>query len=743
DADARTIFLYYSPIQNCIYIMDNGTGMEERIIRKHWMTIGNSSKKSTYITARQRIQTGAKGIGRFALDRISDHCHMLTISEAGSLEWVVDWRDFDDTRNLSDVKAKLYDSDETLLSFVEIAAWPNRQMAQWLSGEWEEFGKTGTVFCLKDLRDEWNEKTVEKIRTHLENLLPPDVVEDFTIYLFSDETKASAAKILSSHIYSSDYQIRFRVRDDMLYTSIWRNEFDFGLEEEMILQAVKFDAEEQPYFHGTPKKIQLPIASIGAPNSSGNLIGNFDGILYFNKNSVTEQDQKKFYYKDSVGRRNLTKDFGGVKIYRDHFRVRPYGDYGDNDFDWLELSARRNRQPAGLGHKNGRWRVSADQLVGIINISRENKNLEDAANRNGIQDGAGFNQLKAILLAVIDEFERDRQFVGRKLAEYAKEKDQLQEELQRLHQMAEERRRWEEERQQKKNSEQNRDSQENFDSDAPMVDPNYAEGIIKSLEQKQDQEIQDLLDEIKMLQTLATTGIITNMFMHEMRTLTNTIGQELDSAYESIVYDKDPDSALENIQNAIECKKNFASWFGVTIDSIKKDKRKRKNHNIMQLLQSFLSIWKSILIKQGITLTDTYEPFQDNAIEFRCYAFDVENVISNLISNSLYSFDREQEEKLEKKEIRIHITQEDGGFVIDYSDTGWGLSDQYKKRPEIILEAFETDKCGMLPAEEGTGMGMWIINKTILEYNGSIDLSKNKTLQIGFAVLLKFGGSDV
>ncbi|MEG7530301.1 MAG: ATP-binding protein, partial [Hungatella sp.] len=26
DADARTIFLYYSQIQNCIYIMDNGTG---------------------------------------------------------------------------------------------------------------------------------------------------------------------------------------------------------------------------------------------------------------------------------------------------------------------------------------------------------------------------------------------------------------------------------------------------------------------------------------------------------------------------------------------------------------------------------------------------------------------------------------------------------------------------------------------------------------------------------------------
>ena len=110
-----------------------------------------------------------------------------------------------------------------------------------------------------------------------------------------------------------------------------------------------------------------------------------------------------------TGRKNLTKDFGGIKLYRDHFRVRPYGEYGDNDFDWLELAPRRSRSPAGLGHPTGSWRVGAEQLVGIIDISRKNRNLEDAANRNGIQEGPGFTQLKRILLRVIAEFERDRQ----------------------------------------------------------------------------------------------------------------------------------------------------------------------------------------------------------------------------------------------------------------------------------------------------------------------------------------------
>ena len=72
------------------------------------------------------------------------------------------------------------------------------------------------------------------------------------------------------------------------------------------------------------------------------------------------------------------------------------------------------------------------QLVGIIDISRKNRNLEDAANRNGIQEGPGFTQLKRILLRVIAEFERDRQGVGRKLAAYAKKQDKIEAERQRI-----------------------------------------------------------------------------------------------------------------------------------------------------------------------------------------------------------------------------------------------------------------------------------------------------------------------
>ena len=243
-----------------------------------------------------------------------------------------------------------------------------------------------------------------------------------------------------------------------------------------------------------------------------------------------------------------------------------------------------------------------------------------------------------------------------------------------------------------------------------------------------------------MLQTLATTGIVTNMFMHEIRTLTNNIGQELDAAFEALKYDKDIESAFQNIQQAIGFKKHFASWFGVTIDSIRKDKRKRRIYDISNMLDEFLKNWDSILEKNGAKLFADC----DKNIIFKCFAFDIENVISNLISNSLYSFDRENENSLEKKEIYIRIKKWEEGFIFFYEDTGWGLSEKYKKRPDRITEAFESDKriTGQ-EDEDGTGMGMWIVKRTALEYNGDIDLSENVSLETGFKVAISFGGKYV
>lgn len=732
DADAHVFCLYNCRVLNKICIVDDGCGMTEDIIRKHWMTIGNSSKKNSYVTAGKRIQTGAKGIGRFALDRISDWCNMLTISSDGGLEWIVDWSDFSGEKKISDVKARLYDTDEGLLEYARVDEWLNEKMAKYVRTLIHE--GTGTVFWLEGLHDEWDDRTMQRLRTHLENLLPPNVTEDFKIYFFDDFTTPEEAEIISANIDSFDYKIDFEVKKDLLKIQILRNEFDFRGEEAEVYEKAGFDEEQQEYFAG---KIKEETFSVEKICNARNCIGNFSGTLYFYKITQSSDDQKKFYTKSIIGRANLVKKFGGIKLYRDKFRVRPYGEYGDNDFDWLELAARKNRSPAGLGHLRSNWRVGAEQILGDVSISRENTNLEDDANRNGIQEGPGLVQLKELLLYIISEFERDRQFVGRKLAVYDKEKNELAKKIAELEKLAKARQEWEEEkRREEQEKNETKEAPKTPKSVPPTIDPAEVLKIINALQQNREEEAQELKDENKMLQTLATTGIVTNRFMHEIHTLVNNIGKELDSAYEALTYEDNIPLAITNIKEAIGIKKHFKEWFGITIESIKKDKRLRKKHNIYEMLEQFLDTWKSILDKNGVTLKWQC----DKAIQFTCFEFDIENIISNLISNSMASFDRETGAVLEKKEIFLTISSEENGFLIDYRDTGWGLIPKYKEKPERIMEAFESSKRLAGEDEDGTGMGMWIVAQTASEYSGVWDLSENRRHDTGFYMKISLGG---
>lgn len=171
-------------------------------------------EKNSYVTKNRRILTGAKGIGRFALDRMSDQCDMLTISEEGGLEWIVDWRDFDGSKKISEVKARVYDTDMRLLEHVGIESWKNRTVA----AEIEKCGFSGTrtAFRLDHLHDIWDEKTMNRLRNYLENLLPPDVIQNFRIWLFNDETSVEEALINSANVDSYDYRIDFQVTADFL-----------------------------------------------------------------------------------------------------------------------------------------------------------------------------------------------------------------------------------------------------------------------------------------------------------------------------------------------------------------------------------------------------------------------------------------------------------------------------------------------------------------------------------------------
>lgn len=57
-----------------LWIIDNGHGMCSDTIKQNWMVIGTDNKEVSSKSPNNRVVNGAKGIGRFALDRLGNKC---------------------------------------------------------------------------------------------------------------------------------------------------------------------------------------------------------------------------------------------------------------------------------------------------------------------------------------------------------------------------------------------------------------------------------------------------------------------------------------------------------------------------------------------------------------------------------------------------------------------------------------------------------------------------------------------
>ena len=726
DADASICVLYYEQKTDSLYIADDGCGMTEDIIKKHWMTIGRSQKKKDFISKSGRVQTGAKGIGRFALDRISDACEMLTVSEEGKLIWKVDWEDFSRKDSITEVTAELYEPSMSLAGFLEGIV--NEEVKLFLLGK---LIRTGTIFKLTNLRDAWNANTVKRIRDDLNTLIPYEIKNEFQVYFFDEENTRDDAEVLNvADAFWYDYKITFNVAEDgETHIELHRNEFDFGDRFNQIIEQAGFTKQDEQYFKGKLVTKETTFSNMLPQRGKQfkNTIGAFSGVLYFEKLTFAQKDAEKYFYKSLS--ENTKKDvFGGIKIYRDGFRVRPYGEPKTSAYDWLLLASRKNKSPAAPSHETGAWRVNIDQVMGAVFISRLNITLPDQSNREGIVETKEFVLLKEFLVNVIQEFERDRQNVFRKLDSLYKKVNEAAKIQDEINRKAEEARVV---REKQKNSYANKYvHSKNVNSESNKCDTNFIdpEEAKTALDHK-DTVIKSLEDENRLLRALATTGIVTNTYVHEIKDITHKLSLKIVMAKEALEFDKNLQEGLKFIKEANTMRESLNSWFKVTLGSVTRDKRTMKKIDLNYLISQTVNAWREALKDVIIELN-----FTRKEIQLICFPYDIESLLSNLIANSISSF---ESCFTENKIIRISIADSEKEITIVYYDSGQGLSPAYKINPRKILEAMETDKRNEIGETIGTGMGMWIISRAVSDYNGSIDLLDNMKYNSGFYVKIK------
>ncbi|MBN4062639.1 sensor histidine kinase [Alkaliphilus sp. AH-315-G20] len=727
DADASFCVVYFDIDNDKIYILDNGDGMTEDIIENHWMTIGTDDKRENYLSDKDRIKSGEKGIGRFALDRLGSKCTMYTkhMESDKLIKWSTDWTSFEQPgKNLEDIEA---DFEYLNVKFTKVI--PNgiladlEEIMRKLINEQNrvqsfesDILRTGTMFVIEELRDGWTKRSIKNLINAMGYLIPPSEQNEYVL-LFKENYSTEMLIIDNEVTEEYDYKIIADFDGDLFHIQIMRNEFDLDRIPSEVFDMERFS--KKPY-----QKKDFKSKAIDETLSISQLMSNVDDAFIktvqeigtfrfdytFMKMTIQDDSNETFYYKEiSKNRKIWLTQNSGVKLYRDNFLVRPYGDSQSDAFDWLGLDARRATNPASLSHPSGNWRVRNKQGQGSIYISRiTNQSILDMASREGVIENNSFRALKGVIVNIISRFERDRAYIGYTMKLFSDKVSEKQKTKHRGKNIA--KRILEGKEKSKKTRQQNEKETETLAKTVKFY----------------EEEREELISEVKLLRSLATNGLITTSIVHDLKGINSMLVIRVDSLSDAL--DKKNEALIK--RNLEDFKKNdifLKSWISVVTNQIKSDKRRRLKKDLYTTIREIIHVLNPILVQKKIEVDIICD---ENQISKRIFVSDFESIIYNLLINSIESFEKSKQRR-RKVKILLEANEE---FVMIYEDNGKGL-DKAFKNPYDIFDFGTTSKYDINGDQTGTGLGMYIVASTIREYNATYKIIENAN---GFGLEMSF-----
>lgn len=720
DADATMCFICFNTENDTMYILDNGVGMTKDVIENCWMMIGTDNKKQKYESEKKRIKSGEKGIGRFALDRLGSKCEMYTKSEKyGKLIlWSNDWVQFEqEGKTLDEVEA---DFEYINAEFEDIIPKEILEDIKNLNkknnSEDKIYLKTGTLLKISGLRDEWDDKGIDLIVNSMGFLLPPEEQKDYKLYMkksFAEDSISIENEITQEY----DYKLLAEFDGENFNITIKRNEFDLNRIPKEIFDMDRFKIYPYRYddFEKGIFKYNYKISELmGKDNyeyiNSIKKLGGFKFEYTFMKLLLNEDSSETFFYKPiSRNRKIWMENHSGIKIYRDNFVVRPYGDPGADSYDWLGIDARRAKNPAPIAHKSGNWHVRNRQGQGTLLISRINNGcILDKSSREGIIENDYFKLLKNVVLNIISIFEKDRAYIALTMKMYSDEKNKKKITKESGKKIAKEIL-----NEKSKKSKELKSNEESVETLAKAV-------------QYLGEEREELITEIKLLRSLATNGLITTSIVHDLKGINALLVNRVETFMVAIK--KQNEMLIE--RNLDDLKKNdifLKSWISVITNQVKKDKRRRLKKDFYSTIKEIVEVIEPILVQKKINININVD---DKKVAKKIFVSDFESIIYNLIINSIESF---EESKVKQRIINIDL-KTNTEIVLHYNDNGKGLGKKFTN-PYDIFNFGTTSKYDNDGEVIGTGLGMYIVASTAREYNAKYELVTNET---GFVLNLKF-----
>lgn len=385
DADAtRVLVRFTGPLEvgaGAIDVIDDGHGMSTETVTTVWMepaTLFRAVERRSEVQGRRVL--GEKGIGRFAASRLANRLLLVTRRPEAEYETTAlfDWSQFDDEESyLSDVEVLWEETEPQELT-------PDGALGALPGGA--EGESQGTMLHMEGLRTDWDREKFLTLHRALSRLISPFATaegggpQNFRIAMEVPEEMSDLSGEIGpvEALQNPEYLLRGRIAADGGY------EFTLRVgrqgEDETIIDVLK------PGDRSTPTCGPLELELRVWDRDAGSI-----------RSIAAEQ---------GLGVRDFRREldeFSGVSIYRDGFRVFPYGERGD---DWLGLDLRRVNQPTR--------RISNNQIAGYVSISHEdNPELRDQTNREGLMQNRAYEDLRDLVIGSLQLIE-DRRWRKRK-----------------------------------------------------------------------------------------------------------------------------------------------------------------------------------------------------------------------------------------------------------------------------------------------------------------------------------------
>lgn len=418
-ADNLTCALFLDGYKNSnrplFLLSDDGIGMSDNDLLEKWIVLGTDSKSRGGPVSKSedrlgkppRIPMGEKGIGRLSVAYLGNQMLMLTKKVNQPCQALfIDWRvlenfnlfiddleipigEFSSTVEFRNVFADLIDVFNTN---TDVSLWPEqKELRRKIKKDLDEIDLPNYFFrdILPDFLSEGYHGTSFVIFTPHEQLFE---LADFVDNTLKDRaTTLELRKSLSGLYNVMKGEQSFSTEFDV-YTNAGKYNLldDFFTPDDLRISDhyIKGKFDEVGFFDGEVRVFnQIQAYQFKPVRQPGKTpYGSFEielGLIEGNrKNSKLSEEQFEYLSRK-------TELFGGLYIYRDGFRVLPYG---RTEYDFLKFEERRSKSA-------GYYFFSQRNMYGYISIGRQtNPALIDKAGREGFITNKAYREFKDDLI---------------------------------------------------------------------------------------------------------------------------------------------------------------------------------------------------------------------------------------------------------------------------------------------------------------------------------------------------------